>query len=148
MSSWRSLSTASAGQQENEATEALTHVLRTSRQAREAFTAVLAASDPTGAPLPEVAEVRTQQRSADTQAQTDLELVDDAGVVRAIVEVKLEAGLHGDQLTSYIEVFGDGGGATRAPGPIGAARLGRGCRAPPAAGPADCPRARLQLTEQ
>ncbi|MDP9465908.1 MAG: hypothetical protein M3P31_01485 [Actinomycetota bacterium] len=71
---------------------------------------MLAASDPTGAPLPEVAEVRTQQRSADTQAQTDLELVDDAGVVRAIVEVKLEAGLHGDQLTSYLEVFGDGGG--------------------------------------
>jgi len=97
-------------QQENEATEALAHVLRTSREAREAFVAVLAASDPTRGPLSDVAEVRTQQRSADTQAQTDLELVDDGGVVLVIVEVKLEAGLHGDQLTSYLEVFCEGGG--------------------------------------
>lgn len=119
-------------QQENEATEALAHVLRTSREAREAFVAVIAASDPTGAPLPQVAEVRTQQRSADTHAQTDLELVDDGGVVRAIVEVKLEAGLHGDQLTSYLEVFSEGGGRLVLLVPSARQDLVWGCCAPPA----------------
>lgn len=91
-------------QQENEATEALAEILTSSPAARGALMSILAAADGRLTAMRDVS-VRTQQRNAETGAQTDLEVLDGQGVTQVIVEVKLEAGLHGDQLTAYLQQF-------------------------------------------
>lgn len=96
-------------QWENEATEALAHVVAMSAAAKTALMRQLAEADGRLSSLGPL-HFRTQQQDKDTGAQTDLEGVDDLGRVQVIVEVKLGAGLHGDQLTSYLRHFGGGPG--------------------------------------
>ncbi|MGY1642003.1 hypothetical protein ACI782_12855 [Geodermatophilus sp. SYSU D00703] len=96
-------------QQENEATEALAYVLTASPRASRAFTALLISVDPRLVGVGDLAW-RTQQRDRQTNAQADLVGLDAADEIQVIVEVKLVAELHGDQLTSYLDSFRTGSG--------------------------------------